>query len=157
MKKLLLLSSYLGVLFLSNLAASTAYADLKSECKTVRSVSGREFLYKSEISNHIPTTDRRASGPTFICNQVCPSSWPISVFYSDGTLAAKLGYYGTWNVTNKPRAYCAAGGTAQCYNSRISRDSRRNGRNGRLYVRTTNGTNSVCYNVSPVGRTGNPR
>jgi hypothetical protein len=157
MKKLLLLSSYLGVLFLSNLAASTAYADLKSECKTVRSVSGREFLYKSEISNHIPTTDRRASGPTFICNQVCPSSWPLSVFYSDGTLAAKLGYYGTWNVTNKPRAYCAAGGTAQCYNSRISRDSRRNGRNGRLYVRTTNGTNSVCYNVSPVGRTGNPR
>jgi hypothetical protein len=157
MKKNVLPVGSLSALLLSTVAAVTAHADLQSECKTVRSVSGREFLYKSEISNHIPSNDRRASGPTFICNQVCPSSWPLSVFYSDGALAARLGYYGTWNVTNKPRAYCAAGGTAQCYNSRISRDSRRNGRNGKLYVRTTNGSNSVCYTVNPVGRTGNPR
>jgi hypothetical protein len=157
MKKALLAWNILGVLLASNIATTTAHADLKDVCKTVKNVSGREFLYKSEISNHIPSSDRRASGPTFICNQVCPSGWPISVFYSDGTVAARLGYYGTWNVTNKARAYCAAGGTPQCYNSRISRDSRRNGRNGKLYVRTKTGSNSVCYTVAPVGRTGNPR
>lgn len=157
MKRVVIHSAVLGMLLNLGFSASVAHADLAGVCKTVRNVSGREFLYKSEISNHIPNNDRRATGPTFICNQVCPSGWPMSVFYSDGTLAAKLGYYGRWNVTNKPRAYCAAGGTPQCFNSRISQNSRRNGRDGKLYVRTTSGANSVCYKVNPVGRTGNPR
>jgi hypothetical protein len=157
MKKVLILTGIIAGFLHSNLALDNAFADLKDVCKTVRNVTGREFLYKSEISNHIPSSDRRATGPTFICNQVCPSSWPLSVFYSDGTLAARLGYYGTWNVTNKPRAYCAAGGTPQCYNSRISQNSRRSGRNGSLYVRTRSGSDSVCYKVRPIGRTGNPR
>jgi hypothetical protein len=157
MRGLFFVSTVLAVLLNFAISAPSAHAQLSRSCKTVRSVTGREFLYKSEISDHISSTDRRATGPTFICNQVCPSGFPISVFYSDGTLAARLGYYGTWNVTGKPRAYCAAGGTPQCFNSRISRDSRRSGRDGKLYVRTRTGSNSVCYRVNPLGRTGNPR
>ena len=124
-------------------------------CKTVNQVTGREFLWKSEISQHINPGDPRATGPTFICNQICPK-FPMSFYYSDGSLAGSVGYYGTWSVTGKARAYCAAGGAPQCFVSQISTNSRRSGRDGFVYLQTrsTSG-NTLCYKVRPVGRTGN--
>jgi hypothetical protein len=129
---------------------------LSDVCGTVKNVTGREFLWKSEISNHINPGDPRATGPTFICNQVCPKAWPIPFYYSDGVEAGTVGYYGRWNVTNKPRAYCAAGGAPQCFINTIARNSRSRGRNGSLYVRISGkGRTGVCYKVAPLGRTGN--
>ena len=124
-------------------------------CKTVREVTGREFLWKSEISNHINPGDPRATGPTFICNQLCPL-FPMSFYYSDGSLAGAVGYYGKWNVSGKSRAYCAAGGTPQCFINQINTTSRRGGRDGYVYLQTSRKTGAtVCYKVRPLGRTGN--
>ena len=122
-------------------------------CPTVKTVTGPEFLWKSEISKHIPSSDKRSTGPTFICNKVCPKKWPLNVYYSDGGQAAKLGYYGTYNATGKPRAYCGAGGTAQCFISRINTASKTSGRDGFVYLKTSDKT---CYKVKPLGRTGRP-
>lgn len=131
---------------------------LSDVCGTVKEVEGREFLWKSEISNHINPGDPRATGPTFICNKVCPKRFPVPFYYSDGAQAGLLGYYSTWNVTGKPRAYCGAGGAPQCFISSIARKARSGGRNGSLYVRISGkGSSAVCYKVKPLGRTGNPQ
>ncbi len=127
--------------------------NFRSVCKTVKQVTGREFLWKSEISNHINPGDPRASGPTFICNQLCPS-FPMAFYYSDGTIAGAVGYYGTWSVTGKARAYCSAGGTARCFISQINANARRSGRDGFVYLQTTKTKPTVCYKVAPVSRTG---
>lgn len=122
-------------------------------CPTVRTEVGNAFLYKIEISNHINRGDPRASGPTLICNRECPSSFPASLYYSDGTLAAKLGYYGVWNVTRRPRAYCAAGGAPKCSNRDIQNGARARGRDGNVYL--SMGRSRVCYRINPrVARTG---
>lgn len=128
--------------------------DLGDVCHTIGTVVGREFLWKSEISNHINPGDPRATGPTFICNEICPK-FPMSFYYSDGTLAGQVGYYGPWNVTGKARAYCAAGGTPQCFINQISTNSRRRGRDGYVYLQTRKTGTKVCYKVRPIGRTGN--
>jgi hypothetical protein len=119
-------------------------------CPRVKAVTN-EFLYKSTISRHISPGDVRASGPTLICNRACPR-FPASVLYSDGSQAARLGYYGRWNVTGKARAYCGAGGVPACSNSALARNARARGRDGKLYVKD----GSTCYRVNPVGRTGTP-
>jgi hypothetical protein len=136
-----------------------AGGNFKNVCASVRSVSGSEFLYKSDISHHISPGDARAAGPTLICNRVCPATFPANLYFSDGTLAAKLGYYGRWNLTGKPRAYCAAGGAPACSNSTIARNSRASGRDGNVYLqvsRSKTGSGTVCYRVRPLGRTGSP-
>jgi hypothetical protein len=125
---------------------------LAGVCPTVKPVTGKEFLYKSEISHHISKGDARSSGPTLVCNRVCPK-FPAPLYYSDGTEAARLGYYGRWNVTGKARAYCAAGGAPACSNSALNRNARARGRDGKLYLKI-NG--STCYRVNPIGRTGSP-
>lgn len=126
---------------------------LSDVCPTVKNVTGREFLWKSQISAHIPSADRRASGPTFICNQVCPKKWPMNFYYSDGTLAAKVGYYGTYAATGKARAYCGTKGAPQCSIKKISTDSKASGRDGFVYLKTSD---NACYKVRPLGRTGRP-
>ena len=126
---------------------------LAEVCPTVKTVTGSEFLWKSEISNHISPTDRRAAGPTFICNKVCPKKWPLNVYYSDGVRAARLGYYGTYRVTGKARAYCATKGAPACSIKTISTDSKAAGRDGFVYLKTSD---STCYKVPPLGRTGRP-
>jgi hypothetical protein len=136
-------------------AASGAFENV---CATVKNVTGNEFLYKSEISHHISGGDKRASGPTLICNRVCPPRFPVNLYYSNGALAARLGYYGTWRVTGKARAYCAAGGAPSCSNSTLIRNARK--LDGNLYLQTsraTSGSETVCYRVKPMGRTGNPK
>jgi hypothetical protein len=139
---------------LRKMSRGTARANggLAAVCPTVKSVTGREFLYKSEISNHISKGDARASGPTLVCNRVCPK-FPAPLYYSDGAQAARLGYYGRWKVTGKSRGYCAAGGAPACSNSTLSRNARARGRDGKLYLKVNSTT---CYQVSPVGRTGSP-
>lgn len=135
---------------------SAAVMSFSDSCATVRQVTGREFLWKSQISHHIPSSDPRASGPTFICNQLCPL-FPMSFFYSDGTRAGQVGYYGTWSATGKARAYCAAGGAAKCSISTINSDSRKKGRDGFVYLQLNRKAGkTVCYKVRPLGRTGNP-
>jgi hypothetical protein len=139
---------------------SERLSGLRAVCNTIRPVNGNELLYKSEISPHITSGDVRASGPTLVCGKVCPASWPADLYYSDGTLAAKLGYYSVWNVTGRPRAYCGAGGAPACSNSTLVRESRRRGRDGQLYLQTSakkSGTKTVCYRVWPLGRTGSPQ
>ncbi len=137
---------------LRKMSRGTARANggLAAVCPKVKSVTGREFLYKSEISHHISKGDARASGPTLVCNRICPK-FPAPLYYSDGVEAARLGYYGRWNVTGKSRAYCAAGGAPACSNSTLSRNARARGRDGKLYLRINKTT---CYRVNPVGRTG---
>ena len=124
---------------------------LASVCPTVKTVTGREFLWKSVISNHIPSNDPRHSGPTFICNKVCPPSWPMNFYYSDGTKAGAVGYYGTYAATGKARAYCAVKGARKCSIARIAATANAAGRDGKVYLKTSN---SVCYQVNPLGRTG---
>lgn len=129
-----------------------ANGGLAVACPTVKAVTGREFLYKSEISKHITNADPRSSGPTLICNRVCPK-FPAPIYYSDGVQAARLGAYGRWKVTGKLRAYCAAGGVPACSNATLSRNARARGRDGKLYLKVDSNT---CYRVNPTGRTGSP-
>jgi len=126
---------------------------LAAVCPTVKQVTGNEFLWKSEISKHISTRDPRAAGPTFICNRLCPKKWPMNFYYSDGVKAGTVGYYGIYRGTGKSRAYCAAGGAPRCSIRQIATKSKRSGRDGTLYLKLSN---SVCYQVNPVGRTGRP-
>jgi hypothetical protein len=125
---------------------------LASVCPTVKTVTGREFLWKSEISNHIPSSDPRHSGPTFICNKVCPTKWPMNFYYADGVKAGAVGYYGRFAATNKSRAYCATKGAPRCSIRQIDARSRTAGRDGKLYLKVSD---STCYKVNPLGRTGN--
>ena len=134
-----------------------APSSLSKVCSSVQPLGSR-FLYKAEISPHIPSGDARASGPTLVCNSDCPK-FPAEVYYSDGSLAHKLGYYGRWDVTGKARAYCAAGGAPKCFTSQIARNSRartRSGRrNGRLYVKMTTASPGRCVEImNPAGRNG---
>lgn len=132
-------------------APNVSTMSLATVCPTVKNVTGNDFLWKSEISNHINPGDARASGPTFICGRICASKFPMNFYYSDGTLAGKVGYYGTYRANGRPRAYCAAGGAPKCSIADIAKKSKQSGRNGRLYLQLSRTT---CYKVLPLGRTG---
>jgi hypothetical protein len=133
--------------------ASVSMRSRAKVCPTVKKLTGSEFLWKSEISKHISSRDPRASGPTFICNRLCPKTWPMNFYYSDGVKAGAVGYYGIYRGTGKARAYCAAGGAPKCFVQKLSANSKRAGRDGKLYLKLSN---STCYQVNPVGRTGRP-
>jgi hypothetical protein len=131
------------------IAAALTFAQV---CQTTYAkVLPKQFLYKSELSTHITGPDVRKEGPTLVCGSVCPTSWPAEVYYSDGSLATRLGYYGTYAGNGKPRAYCGVGGVPKCNNRKLARDSTRKLRDGYLYLKTKPGT---CYRVNVVGRTG---
>jgi hypothetical protein len=130
---------------------SVSMQSLAEVCPTVKKVTGREFLWKSEISDHISSKDPRAPGPTFICNKLCPKTWPMNFYYSDGVKAGSVGYYGVYRVTKRPRAYCAVGGARKCFADRIAANSKLAGRDGKLYLKLSD---STCYQVNPLGRTG---
>lgn len=132
---------------------SVSMQSLAAVCPTIKKVTGSEFLWKSEISDHISSKDPRAVGPTFICNKVCPKTWPMNFYYSDGVQAGAVGYYGVYRATGKARAYCAVQGTRKCFITRIAANSKTDGRDGKLYLKLSD---STCYQVSPLGRTGRP-
>jgi hypothetical protein len=77
----------------------------------------------------------------------------MNFYYSDGVKAGAVGYYGTYRVTGKARAYCAAGGTPKCFVRQIATNSKKAGRDGKLYLKLSD---STCYQVNPIGRTGRP-
>lgn len=115
-----------------NPASNKPASGLASVCKSV--VALRGALLKNAWPGHINQSDARAAGFAFVCGADCPSSFPVSAYYSDGSLAFKLGYYGRWEGNGKPRAYCSAGGTAYCSASAVTRNARANKRDGKVYL-----------------------
>ncbi len=118
----------------------TSLADV---CPSVQPMSGA--LMKNAYPGHIQRTDPRASGFAFICGSSCPSKFPVSAYYSDGTLAFKLGYYGRWSGNGKPRAYCSVG-VPRCSVKKVVRDSKTSGRDGKVYLTWTS---TSCRSATP--------
>lgn len=125
---------------------------LSSVCKSTFTLRSGQGLIKSQISHHIPSGDARAAGYTFICGSIC-ASFPATIYYSDGTQAARVGYYGTYHGNGKPRAYCAAGGAAPCSVSTVSSNARRKRTGASLYLKI-NSRQCIQFNGSPGARNG---
>lgn len=142
---------YILATLLLLLSTLTAHADFKTVCPQVKNVKAKDLLYKSVPSEGIQSSDKRTTGPALICGKVCPERFPVGLWFSDGTLATKLGYYGLYAGNNRPRAYCAVGKIPQCFNSKLNDQSNLPGRDGFLYLRINK---LICYKVSPVGRSG---
>lgn len=131
-------------------AGAKAFEDV---CKTVSPIRA---LIKNAYPGHIQKTDPRASGFALVCNRSdCPNSFPAQAYYSDGTPAFKLGYYGTWEGNGKPRAYCGAGGAGRCVVSKVVSDSKKSGRDGKGYIVFNKKTKS-CRSFIPGKRNGSP-
>ena len=132
--------------------ARSASSGLRKVCKKVSPIRA---LWKPAWGGHINSGDPRASGPALVCSRSdCPRVRPANVYYSDGTLAFKVGQYGTWNGNGQPRLYCSAGGAGSCSLRSAAQQARARGRDGKLYVAYGSGQ---CRSVaSPLGRNGSP-
>ena len=134
-------------------AKRIATKSFASVCKKVAPISG--FLLKNAYPGHIQKSDPRASGFALVCARSCPRKFPVSVYYSDGALAFRLGYYGRWNGNGQPRAYCGAGGVGTCSVSRVTTNARRSSsggkRDGKIYIDMGNGS---CASAFPGRRNG---
>ncbi len=119
----------------------------KKVCPNVVQLSG--ILIKNAYPGHISQGDPRAPGFAMVCGRSCVSSFPASVFFSDGTLAFKLGYYGRWEGNGQPRAYCGAGGVAMCSVSSVVSNSRKSGRDKSAYLKLNKNT---CARFTPGAR-----
>ena len=133
-------------------AKPKAVSKLKKLCKKIITLRPGQALIKSQISAHIPRGDARASGYTFVCGSLC-ASFPAPFYYSDGTLAGKLGYYGRYSANGRPRAYCAAGGAPRCSVSSIYAKARRKKTGSYLYLKS-NSTTCFKFNGAPGARNG---
>jgi hypothetical protein len=120
-------------------------------CKSTAPLKGA--LLKNAYPGHISKNDPRASGFAFVCGSDCARSFPVSAFFSDGTLAFKLGYYGRWEGNGQPRAYCGTNGAPSCPVGTVVRQSRQAGRDGKVYLHFGGGS---CRSATPGVRTGNP-
>lgn len=134
---------------------------LSKVCAKVSKVVNGELLVKSEASTHINPNDCRTTGYTLVCGSKCPSSINAhgitALYFSDGTRAAQLGYYGTFAQNGKPRAYGCSNGAPQHYAAKIAVEAKEKGRNGKLYLRMASdktGPNTLCKEVNAEGRTG---
>lgn len=123
--------------------------DLAQVCKKVQPFRGA--LLKSAWPGHIQRNDPRASGFALVCAQTCPKKFPVNAYYSDGEPAFRIGYYGRWEGNGKPRGYCAVGGAARCIVSVVQRDSKKSGRDGKVYVDFGGGS---CMTAIPGNRNG---
>lgn len=121
-----------------------AFADV---CKKVTPL--KYALLKNAWPGHIQRSDSRASGFAFVCGADCPKRFPVSAYYSDGTLAFKLGYYGRWEGNGKPRAYCGTGGVGTCSASSITKAAKR--KDGKIYL---DFGNKSCRSATPGQRNG---
>ena len=136
-------------------------AALSDVCSSVSDLENGEFLVKYPASDHISNGDARKPGLSTICASECPAriraGGAASVFYVDGTLAAKQGYYGRWNGNGQPRAYCASGGAPACNARSIAAKARRKGESC-LYMQTssaTSGSSTTCKKFCNIlGRNG---
>ena len=123
--------------------------DLSKVCKNIRPFSGA--LLKNAWPGHIQRSDPRAPGFALVCASLCPRKFPASAYYSDGSLAFRLGYYGLWEGNHRPRAYCGAGGVGSCSASGVSSAARKSGRDGYVYVDFGAG---LCLKAKPGIRNG---
>lgn len=113
----------------------------------------KKALLKNAWPGHINRSDPRAPGFAFVCGPDCPKKFPVSAYYSDGTAAFKLGYYGRWEGNGRPRAYCGAGGVGTCSASGVAKASRQKGRDGKVYL---DFGNKSCRSATPGQRNGSP-
>ena len=127
--------------------------NLAAVCPSIASFRGGQGLIKSEISKHISPSDPRASGYTLVCGSLCPSSFPASFYYSDGTLAGKFGYYGRYSGNGRPRAYCGAGGAPVCSTSAIYSRARGLRTGSSLYLKL-NSRQCISFSGAPGARNG---
>ena len=117
-------------------------------------------LLKNTWPGHIYPPDPRSYGFAFICGRSsaqCPSRWPARVYYSDGTLAFKLGYYGTWSGNGgRPRAYTGTHGARTVKVKNIVKASKAKGKDGKkrdgyVYIRIKG---KKCASAIPGKRNG---
>ncbi len=113
-------------------SGGTSVKALRNICNAVHPL--RNALLKNVLPGHISPTDNRAPGFALICGSDCTSAWPVNAYYSDGGRAFSLDKYGIWDGNGKPRAYCAVGRAPQCSVSSVVRESKRKGRDGRVYL-----------------------
>ena len=133
----------------ANKKPSNSGKGLASVCKSTAPLRGA--LLKNAYPGHISRSDPRAPGFAFVCGSDCPRSFPAKAYYSDGTLAFSLGYYGRWEGNGQPRAYCGAGGAPMCSVSTVTNGSRASKRDGKVYISFGNGS---CRSAVPGQRTG---
>lgn len=129
----------------------TSTKSFNSVCKNVKPLT--DALMKNAYPGHISLSDPRASGFAFVCGKGCPKKFPANAYYSDGTLAFKLGYYGTWEGNRKPRAYCGSGGAPRCSAKGVTNDAKKSGRDGFVYI---DFGNKQCRKARPGARNGSP-
>ena len=128
----------------------------KNICTEVKPLTSG--LLKNTSPGHILAPDPRSYGFAYICGyRDCPKRWPTKVFYSDGTLAFRLGYYGTWSANGKPRAYTGTYGAPKVYVNKIVKRSKIKGkdgikRDGKVYIAIGN---KKCRYAIPGKRNGN--
>jgi hypothetical protein len=124
---------------------------LSDVCKSVTPIHA---LFKSTGGGHI-RGDARESGFSIICSRSECFSFPASAYYSDGTYAFKIGYYGRWVGNGQPRAYCAAGGAPACNAKSITANARAQKRDGKVYIQKSAKT-KTCVSADPTRRNGSP-
>lgn len=134
-------------------------AGLRSVCERHSPIAMGELLIKSEISQHIPGLDPRATGYTVVCARLCPRNQSLAnFFYADGSYAGSVAYYGTFSGNGKPRLYGAVGQAPQHFASQIAARARTIG-NGKLYLQMSSarsGGATECKEFNPTGRNGSP-
>jgi hypothetical protein len=124
---------------------------LSSVCKSVAPIRA---LLKNAYPGHISLSDSRASGFALVCSRSdCPRKFPAKAYFSDGTLAFSLGYYGRWEGNGQPRAYCGTGGAGKCFVKAVSNNARSGKRDGNVYIDFGNGS---CRRAAPGKRNGSP-
>ncbi len=132
-------------------------AGLRAVCESYSTISVGQMLIKSEISNHIPGVDPRATGYTFICGSQCTRNLSKSDFYySNGAYAGSVAMYGTYSKNGKPRLYGAVGQAPQHFADEIAAKARTIG-NGKLYMQISaarSGAGTECKEFNGEGRNG---
>jgi hypothetical protein len=130
---------------------------LASVCASVTPILNRQLLIKSEISQHIPGQDPRATGYTVVCAQQCPANLSrVDFFYADGSYAGSVARYGTFHGNGKPRLYGAVGQAPQHFAQEIAARAALIG-NGKLYLQMSanrTGSETSCKEFAPMGRNG---
>lgn len=132
-------------------------AGLSAVCESYSAISMGQMLIKSEISNHIPGVDPRATGYTFICGSQCTRNLSkTDFFYSNGSYAGSVAMYGTYSKNGKPRLYGAVGQAPQHFASDIAAKALTIG-NGKLYMQMSaarSGSGTECKEFNGSGRNG---
>lgn len=130
-----------------------ATAPLETYCTNISDL--KKALLKNAYPGHINRSDPRAKGFAFVCGPDCPRKFPVNAYYSDGTQAFRLGYYGVWSGNGRPRAYCAAGGVSSCSAKTVTSNSKKSGRDGKVYL-VFDAKKKSCRSAVPGNRNGSP-